>query len=151
MALASPAATSAAPPSQAATPVARAVELMEAFKHHRYGAACAVYDPLYWEKLGYAARDCAGVLRKAFPGNEPVAYRMHLGAVVAPGVAVVIVSMALGDAAGLCDRAWQAGRLCPRGSPYYLELTKRTLAVDWLGRKRRAAQSRWYVSSVGGV
>ena len=137
--------------SRTATPIARVVELMEAFKHHRYGAACAVYDPAYWETLGYAARDCAGVLRKAFPGREPVAYHVHYGATVAPRTAVVIVSMALGDAAGLCDLTWQARRLCPRGSPFYIELTQKTLVVDWRGRSVRAAPSRWYVSGVGGV
>jgi hypothetical protein len=151
LSLALPAATCAGSPSQEATPVARAVELMEALKHHRYGAACAVYDPLYWEMVGYAARDCASVLAKAFPSSEPVAYRVHYGATVAPRTAVVIVSMALADAAPICDRAWQDGLLCPRGSPYYLELTEKTLQVDWQGRKPRPARSRWYISSVGGV
>jgi hypothetical protein len=124
---------------------------MEAFKRHDYRAACAVYDPAYWEMLGYAARDCARVLKKAFPSREPVAYRVHYGATVAPRTAVVIVSMALGDVAGPCDRAWQTGRLCAHGSPYYLELRERTLIVDSQRRRAQAAESRWYVSSVGGV
>jgi hypothetical protein len=131
--------------------VARTIELMNALQRYRYGAACEVYDPMFWEMVGFAARDCKRVLRRTFPSGEPVAYRVHFGGMVAPGVAVVIASMALGETARLCQRAWRAHHLCPRASPYYFELTQKTLRVNWRGREVGAPSSRWYVSSIGGV
>ncbi len=133
------------------TPVGRAVELMGALKSHRYNAACDVYDPVFWEMVGFDSRGCAKVLRKTFPSSDPVASRVEFGGRVGPRVAVVIVSMALGDAALLCDKAWQAAQHCPSSSTYYLELTQQTLRVDWRGRRVAAPQSRWYVTSIGGV
>jgi hypothetical protein len=152
VALATAAGTPAAPPMrQTPTALGRTVELMEALKNHHYTAACEVYDPMFWAMVGFASRDCAKVLRKTFPRREPVAYRVHFGGRVGPGTAVVIVSMALGDAARLCDRPWSAGEHCDRGSPLYFELTQKTLTVDWRGRNVGSPQNRWYVSSIGGV
>jgi hypothetical protein len=135
----------------AATPVGRTVELMEALKTHRYEAACDVYDPVFWAMVGFASRDCAAVLRKTFPSTEPVAYRVEFGGRIGPRMAVVIVSMALGDAALTCAEVWRGTRHCPSAGTYYLELTLSALPVDWRGRKVPAPQTRWYVASVGDV
>jgi hypothetical protein len=124
---------------------------MEALKSHRYAAACDVYDPMFWQMVGYRSRDCSSVLRKTFPRAEPVAYRIHFGGRVGPATAVVIASMALGDAARTCDNAWHAARHCADASTYYFELTWKTLSVDWRGLNIGAPQGRWYLSSVGGV
>jgi hypothetical protein len=141
-----------APPAQhATTPLERTVELMEALEHHRYTAACGVYDPVFWVMVGFAARDCESVLRKTFPRGEPVAYRVHFGGRVGARMAVVIASMTLGASARLCDRAWRAAQQCQQASTFYFELTRKTLLVDWRGRNVDAPQSRWYISSVGGV
>jgi hypothetical protein len=134
-----------------ASPVGRTVELMEALKTHRYEAACDVYDPVFWEMVGFAARDCERMLRKTFPRSDPVAYKVEFGGRVGPRMAVVIVSMALGEAAISCEVAWQGARHCPSSSAFYVELTKKTLLVDWRGRSVAAPQSRWYLTSVGGV
>jgi hypothetical protein len=89
------------------------------------------------------------VLRKTFPRSEQVAYRVDFGGGIGPRLAVVIVSMALGGSALACEVAWQGARHCPSASAFYLELTLKTL-VDWRGRMA-APQSRWYLTSVGGV
>ena len=139
------------PAPGAATPVERTVELMEALTSHRYSAACDVYDPLFWEMVGFASRDCERVLRKTFPRSQQVAYKLEFGGRIGPRMAVVIVSMALGDAALTCEIAWQGAQHCPRSSAFYLELTQKTLLVDWRGRGVAAPQSRWYLTSVGDV
>jgi hypothetical protein len=150
--LATAAAARSSPPGRhTPTPVERTVELMEALKHHHYAAACEVYDPLFWTMVGYPTHDCAKVLAKTFPRREAVAYRVHFGGRITSGMAVVIASMALGDTARFCGKVWQAGRQCSRGSTYHFGLTMQTLLVDWRGRKVAAPQSRWYVSSIGGV
>jgi hypothetical protein len=149
--LATTPAVRAAPAQHTPTALERTVELMEALKGHRYAAACEVYDPLFWMMVGFRSRDCPRVLRETFPRGEPVAYRIHFGGNVGPSTAVVIASMALGDAARFCAPAWTAARHCARGSTYYLELTLKTLPVDWRGKGIRAPHDRWYVSSIGGV
>jgi hypothetical protein len=124
---------------------------MEALKAHRYAAACDVYDPVFWELVGFAAHDCERMLRKTFPRRDPVAYKVEFGGTIGPRMAVVIVSMALGDAALTCDVAWQGAQHCSSASTYYVELTKKALFVDWRGRRVAAPESRWYLTSVGGV
>ena len=91
------------------------------------------------------------MLRKTFPRSERVAYRVDFGGRIGPRLAVVIASMALGGSALACDVAWQGARHCPSSSAYYVELTRKTLLVDWRGRSVAAPQSRWYLTSVGGV
>jgi hypothetical protein len=139
-----------APAQHTPTALERTVVLMKALKNHRYTAACDVYDPLFWNMVGFPSRNCASVLRKTFPRGEPVAYKIRFGGMVGPSTAVVIASMALGDAARICDNAWHAARQCA-ASTYYFQLTKKVLLVDWRGLKVGAPQSRWYVSSIGGV
>src|SRR5262249_40974554 len=68
-----------------------------------------------------------------------------------PRPAVVIVSMALGGPALACEVAWQGARHCPRASAFYVELARKALLVDWLGRSVAAPQSRRYLTSVGAV
>jgi hypothetical protein len=148
--LATPAGAEPRPAQAAATPVERTVELMEALKAHR-NAACDLYDPLFFELVGFAARDCERVLRKTFPRSERVAYRVDFGGRIGPRLAVVIASMALGGSALACEVAWQGARHCPSASAFYLELTLKTLLVDWRGRRMAAPQSPWYLTSVGDV
>jgi hypothetical protein len=137
--------------SRTATPVERTVELMEALKGHRYRAACSVYDPVFWEMVGFASPSCPEVLAQTFPRRMRVAYRVEFGGTIGPRMAVVIVSMALDDAARLCDGAWASAQHCPSASTYYLELTHKTLAVDWRRQSVAAPRDQWYVSAVGGV
>jgi hypothetical protein len=66
-------------------------------------------------------------------------------------MAVVIVSMALDKGAPLCDEAWATAQHCPSVSTYFLELTRKTLDVDWRRRKIARPHDLWYVSAVGGV
>jgi hypothetical protein len=124
---------------------------MNALEAHRYAAACDVYDPVFWEMVGYLSRDCAKVLRETFPRRDPVAYKIVFGGLIGPGTAVVIVSMALGDTALSCHGAWQEARFCPGSSAYYLQLVQKTQLTDWRGRRVADPQSRWYVTSVGDV
>jgi Tol biopolymer transport system component len=139
------------PASGKPTPFERTIELMEALKTHRYSAACDVYDPVFWEMVGFASRDCAKVLRRTFPSGDPVACKIEFGGRIGPRMAVVIFSMALGDTALLCDKAWQGAQSCPRAGAFYLELQQKTPLVDWRGRRVAAPQSRWYVTSIGDV
>jgi hypothetical protein len=137
--------------SRTATPVERTVELMEALKRHRYKTACGVYDPVFWEMVGFASPSCPEVLAQTFPRRMRVAYRVEFGGTIGPRMAVVIVSMALDDAARPCDEAWARAQHCPRASTYYLELTRKTLPIDWRRQGVAAPRDQWYVSAVGGV
>jgi hypothetical protein len=139
------------PTARTATPIERTVELMEALKGHRYKAACWVYDPLFWEMVGFPSPSCAHVLAQTFPRRMRVAYHVEFGGTIGPRMAVVIVSMALDQAAPLCDEAWARAQYCPSASTYFLELTRKTLDVDWRRRKIARPHDLWYVSAVGGV